>query len=65
MKRVSLSIEWLLVIPLKPHNKIVKFVPKPRVWKLTNEETVRLFTREMAAKNDDATEANTSRRSGY
>ena len=54
-----------MVIPLKPHNKIVKFVPKPRVWKLTNEETVRLFTREMAAKNDDVTEANTSRRSGY
>ena len=54
-----------LVIPLKPHNKIVKFVPKPRVWKLKNEQTVRLFTREMAAKNDDVTEADTSRRSGY
>ena len=28
-----------LVIPMKPHNnKIVKFVTKPRVWKLKNEE---------------------------
>ena len=24
--------------------KIVKFVPKPRVWKLKDEETIRLFT---------------------
>ena len=29
-----------LVIPMEPQNKIVKFVPKPRVWKLKDEETV-------------------------
>ena len=34
------------------------FVPKPRVWKLKDEETVRLFTREMAVRNDDVTKAN-------
>ena len=37
--------------------KIVKFVPKPRVWKLKDEETARLFTHEMAARNDEATKA--------
>ena len=36
---------------------IVKFVPKPRVWKLKDEETARLFTHEMAARNDDVTKA--------
>ena len=42
-----------LVIPMKPQkNTIVKFVPKPRVWKLKDEETARLFTQEMAARND-------------
>ena len=41
-----------LVLPMKPQNKIVKFVPKPRVWKLKDEETARLFTREMSARND-------------
>ena len=40
---------------MKTQKKIVNFVPKNRVWKLKNEETVRLFTREMAARNDDAT----------
>ena len=54
-----------LVIPLKPYNKIVKLVSKSRVWKLKNEETARLFTHEIAARNDDVTEADTSRRSGY
>ena len=39
------------------NNKIVKFVPKPRVWKLKDEETAFLFTREMAARNDDVTKA--------
>ena len=42
-----------LVLPMKPQKKkIVKFVPKPRVWKLKDEETARLFTYEMAARND-------------
>ena len=41
-----------LVLPMKTHKKkIVKFVPKPRVWKLKDEETARLFTHEMAARN--------------
>ena len=61
MKSVSLSIEWLLVdwfYPCKPQKKkIVKFVPKPRVWKLKDEETSRLFTHEMAARNDEVTKA--------
>ena len=44
---------------MKPEKKkkIVKFVPKPRVWKLKNEETARLFTHEMAARNDVVTKA--------
>ena len=42
-----------LVIPMKPQKKkIVTFVPKPRVWKLKDEETARLFTHEMAARNE-------------
>ena len=32
-------------------------VPNPRVWKLKDEETSRLFTHEMAAGNDDVTKA--------
>ena len=45
-----------LVIPMTPQKKkIVKFVPKPRVWKLKDEEIARLFTYEMAARNDDVT----------
>ena len=48
-----------LVLPMKPQKKkIVKFVPKPRVWKLKDEETARLFTHEMAARNDEVTKAN-------
>ena len=43
-----------LVIHMKPQKKIVKFVPKPRVWKLKDEETARLLTHEMATRNDDA-----------
>ena len=35
----------------------VKFVPKPRGWKLKDEETDRLFTHEMAARNDEVTKA--------
>ena len=32
-----------LVIPMKPQKKkIVKFVPKPRMWKLKDENTARL-----------------------
>ena len=47
-----------LVLPMKPQkNKIVKFVPKPRVWKLKDEETARLFTHEMAARNGEVTKA--------
>ena len=53
-----------LVIPMKPqtvqldnNKKIVKIVQKSRVWKLKDEETARLFTREMAARNDDVTKA--------
>ena len=47
-----------LVIPMKPQKKkIVKLFPKSRVWKLKNEETAKLFTREMAASNDDVTKA--------
>ena len=47
-----------LVIPKKPQKKkMVKFVPKPRVWKLKDEEAARLFTHEMAARNDDVTKA--------
>ena len=47
-----------LVIPMKPQKKkIVKFVPKHRVWKLKDEETARLFTHEMAARNHDVTKA--------
>ena len=43
-----------LVIPMKAQKKkIIKFVPKVRVWKLKDEETARLFTHEMAARNDD------------
>ena len=47
-----------LVLPMKPQKKkIVKFVSKPRVWNLQDEETARFFTREMAARNDDVTNA--------
>ena len=31
--------------------------PKPRVWKLKDEKTARLFTHEMAARNDYVTKA--------
>ena len=31
--------------------------PKPREWKLKDEDTARLFTHEMAAKNDEVTKA--------
>ena len=37
--------------------KITKFVPKPRVWKLKDEDTIRLFTHEMAVRKDDVTKA--------
>ena len=47
-----------LVLPMKPQKtKIVKFVPKHRVWKLKDEETARLFTHEMAARNNEVTKA--------
>ena len=43
-----------LVLPRKPQKKkIVKFIPKLRVWKLKDEETAKVFTHEMAARNDD------------
>ena len=47
-----------LVIPMKTQKrKIAKFVSKPKVWKLKDEDTAILFTREMAARNDDVTKA--------
>ena len=47
-----------LVLPMKPpKKKIVKFVPKSRVWKLKDEETSRLFTHEMETRNDEVTKA--------
>ena len=47
-----------LVIPMTPQKKrIVKFVPKPRVLNLKDEEMARLFTHEMAARNDGVTKA--------
>ena len=47
-----------LVLLMKPQQKkIVKFVPKPRVWKLKDEETARLFTHEMTSRNDEVTKA--------
>ena len=39
------------------HRMYRKFVPKPRVWKSKDEETARLFTHEMAARNDEVTKA--------
>ena len=44
-----------LVIPMKTQKNII--VPKPRVWKLKDEETARLFTREIETRNDDVTKA--------
>ena len=50
-----------LVIPMKPQKKkIVMFVPKPRLWKLKDEETARLFTHEMEARNHEVTKADIS-----
>ena len=46
-----------MVIPMKSQKKIVNHVPKPRVWKLKDEETARLFANEMADGNDDVTKA--------
>ena len=47
-----------LVITMKPQNRtIVKFVSKPSVWKLKDEETARLFPREMVERNNDVTKA--------
>ena len=48
----------ILVFPMKPQKKkFFKFVPKPRVWKLKDEETARLFTYKMAVRNDEVTKA--------
>ena len=47
-----------LVIPMKiQKKKIIRFVPKPKVWKLKDKETARLFTHEMATRNDDVIKA--------
>ena len=47
-----------LVILMKPQKKkIVKFLPKHRVWKLKDEETARLFTHEMAVRNYEVTKS--------
>ena len=49
-----------LVLPMKPQKKkIVKFVLKPRVWKLKDEETARLLEMMKLLK------LMTSKRSGY
>ena len=46
------------MVTMKPQKKkIVKFVTKPSVWKFKDEETARLFTHEMAARNYDVTKA--------
>ena len=36
-------------------NKSSQFSVKPRVWKSKDEETARLFTHEMAARNYEVT----------
>ena len=47
-----------LVIPMKPpKKKMVKSVPKPRVWKLKDKGTVKLCTREMTARNYEVIKA--------
>ena len=47
-----------LVMPIKPRKKVIaRFFPKPRVWKMKDDETARSFTREMAARNDYDTKA--------
>ena len=50
------SIQVLLNLP-DICNEFVKCVPKARVRKLKDEKTAILFTREMAARNDDVTKA--------
>ena len=46
------------VKPMKSQKKkTVMFVPKSNMWKLKDEETARLFTREMAARNGDVNKA--------
>ena len=46
-----------LVLTHETTDKENLFVPKPRVWKLKDEETARLFTHEMAARNEEVTKA--------
>ena len=43
------------VLPMKPQKNKIVCVPKPRVWKLKDEESSRLFTHEMAARNGEVT----------
>ena len=63
MKSVSHSIEWLLVISMKSHrNKSIKFVTKPRVWELKDEDTDRLFIHEIALRTDDFNKADDVRK---
>ena len=55
-----------LVLPMKPQKKkIVKFVPKPRVWKLKDEETARLFIMKWQLEMMKLLKLMTSKRSGY
>ena len=55
-----------LVIPMKPQKKkIIKFVPKVRVWKLKDEETSRLFTHEWQIEMMMLPKLMTSKRRGY
>ena len=45
-------------MPMKlQKKKIARFVTKPRVWKLKDEEIARFFPHEMAARNDEVTKA--------
>ena len=40
---------------------LLQFFPKPRVWKLKDEETVILVTREMTERSDDVTKADVTK----
>ena len=61
MNSVSLSIEWLLVDwfshEATEEENCQVCTKAPRVWSLKDEETARLFTHEMAARNDEVTKA--------
>ena len=55
-----------LVLPMKPQKKkIVKFVPKPRVWKLKDEETANCSLMKWQLEMMKLLKLMTSKRSGY